>query len=401
MKRFIISFMTFFFSVCIALPITSVALDEEQEGHQYQTIVDIDNKADHIVGKVDEISDKIDGIETGASQESIDELKESVDNIDIEQGFEDFVNKKSEEIAAENEKKQAEENGNEDLEKEESPTTLSDAILDILNKAWGALPGIISASEDDPTWQLTLDPKSQYNGTFYAIFVTIGYSLVLVFFAANLIETTIKYEIFTLKGGAQIFGRLIVSKFIIDVSGKVCIYILNICENICSEITKNVTNTLNMQTPDVFATQLKNTVWPIGPILDFFQGIILIIPVLIIVLIMLIAIIFIMLRLVLRSIELSLLVIVSPAFFACYSSEITKPYFTNFIITFLQCALQIVFMAVVYALSSDWMLKINSASTAEDVWVWFIHLVPNAIIALAIAIMMIRPPRVLTGLVHR
>ena len=200
MKRFIISFMTFFFSVCIALPITSVALDEEQEGHQYQTIVDIDNKADHIVGKVDEISDKIDGIETGASQESVDELKESVDNIDIEQGFEDFVNKKSEEIAAENEKKQAEENGNEDLEKEESPTTLSDAILDILNKAWGALPGIISASEDDPTWQLTLDPKSQYNGTFYAIFVTIGYRLVLVFFAANLIETTIKYEIFTLKG---------------------------------------------------------------------------------------------------------------------------------------------------------------------------------------------------------
>ena len=153
-----------------------------------------------------------------------------------------------------------------------------------------------------------------------------------------------------------------------------------------------------METPTVFETQ-KNAVWPIGPILDFLEGLILAVPVLLIILIMLIAVVFVMLKLVLRSLELSLLMIVSPAFFACYSSEITKPYFKNFILTFLQCALQIVFMAIVYALSAEFILGINRVTDAVEAWVWFVKTLPNSLLCLAIAIMMIKPPKVLTSLV--
>ena len=42
-----------------------------------------------------------------------------------------------------------------------------------------------------------------------------AYSLVLLFFAVNLVEQTIKYEIFTAKGALRIFGRLLVAKIII------------------------------------------------------------------------------------------------------------------------------------------------------------------------------------------
>ena len=64
------------------------------------------------------------------------------------------------------------------------------------------------------------------------VFKTIGYSLVLVFFSITLIESSIKYEIFTLKGGAMIFGRLIIAKTLIDKSVQICIWILKIATDI-------------------------------------------------------------------------------------------------------------------------------------------------------------------------
>lgn len=398
MKRFIITFMAFFFSICMIVPLTSVAISPADEEYQFKLIKEAHNdgrytydNVNEIKDRVKQIQDKVNGMGNGASQESIEELKESVNNINVEQGIEDFVNKKNEELAAENEAVEGE---------TETNFTVTDSLFEALNLTWGALPDLLSSSVDDPTWQITLDPQKQYNGSFYAIFVTIGYSLVLVFFAANLIETTIKYEIFTLKGGVQIFGRLIVSKVIIDLSGKICIFILNICENICTKIMENASAVLKFSKPNVFSAVEKNTVWPIGPIIDVIVSLVIAIPIIIIILLMLVAVALIMIKLILRSIELSLLIIVSPAFFACYSSEITKPYFKNFILTFLQCSLQVVFMSIVYALSADWMTRINTASTAEDIGAWIVAIIPNILIALAIAIMMIKPPKVLTSLVR-
>lgn len=385
MKRFIITFMALFFSICMIVPITSIALDEEQEVDQYNMVNEIYNESDHIVGKVNEISDKIDGIETGASQESVDELKESVDNIDVKQGVDDYFTEKFDGPSSEDTSKYG--------------FSLVDSLIGVLETVWKEVPKLIGIGTEKSIWQVTLDPKKEYNGTFYGIFVTIGYSLVLVFFAANLIETTIKYEIFTLKGGVQIFGRLIVSKVIIDLSGKICIYILNICNYISKSILQNATANIGIESPNITA-QAKSGLPIIGSLVDLVQGYFYIVPILLISLIMLIAALLIIFKLMLRSLELSLLMIVSPAFFACYSSEITKPYFKNFIVTFLQCALQIVFMAVVYALSSDFILNINRVDSDVEAWAWFIKTLPNALLCLAIAIMMIKPPKVLTSLVR-
>ena len=393
MKRFIISFMALFFSICIIAPISTLAAEDGVTAEDaWDYAEDAWNYADSNRYMIEELQENSNG-----SGEKLDKIQESVDNIDVEQGIEDFVNKKNDELATENGNDESEE---ESEEGETKSSTLTDSLFETLNIIWGALPDLISSSVEDPTWQLTLEPSDQYNSTYYAIFVTIGYSLVLVFFAANLIESTIKYEIFTLKGGLQIFGRLIVSKVIIDLSGRICMFILNICDNICTDIMENASGVLKLAKPDVFSTMEKNNIWPIGPLIDLIVSYALSVPIIIIVGIMLVAIALIMIKLILRSLELSLLLIVSPAFFACYSSEITKPYFKNFILTFVQCSLQVVFMSIVYALSSDWMAKMNTASTIEDVWAWVIALIPNALIALAIAIMMIKPPKVLTSLVR-
>lgn len=382
MKRFIISFMAFLFSICMFVPMAAFAADDDYtNGDCMQAIYDAEA---NIGGQISDVSDKIDGIEKGASQESVDEIKESVDNIDVKQGVDDYFTEKATESSDET---------------KDYGKSFADSVLGVLQSAWAELPKVLIGS-DEGSWKVTLNPSDQYNGTFYGIFVTIGYSLVLVFFAANLIETTIKYEIFTLKGGVQIFGRLIVSKVIIDLSGKICIYILNICNYISKDILKSASNDLLFKMPNIFGNMPSSKIPFVGGLFDYFQGYCLIIPVLIIIIIMLIAALLIIFKLMLRSLELSLLMIVSPAFFACYSSEITKPYFKNFILTFLQCALQIVFMAIVYAISSSFISDWSEMYQETNVWTWFIRTIPKALIALAIAIMMIKPPKVLTGLVR-
>lgn len=382
MKRFIITFMAFLFSICMIVPMAAFADDDYTNGDCMQAIYD----AEYNIGEqINGVSEKIDGIETGASQESVDELKESVDNIDVKQGVDDYFTEKFDGPSSEDTSKYG--------------FSLVDSLIGVLETVWKEVPKLIGIGTEKSIWQVTLDPKKEYNGTFYGIFVTIGYSLVLIFFAANLIETTIKYEIFTLKGGVQIFGRLIVSKVIIDLSGKICIYILNICNYISKSILQNATANIGMESPNITA-QAKSGLPIIGSLVDLVQGYFYIVPILLISLIMLIAALLIIFKLMLRSLELSLLMIVSPAFFACYSSEITKPYFKNFIVTFLQCALQIVFMAVVYALSSDFILNINRVDSDVEAWAWFIKTLPNALLCLAIAIMMIKPPKVLTGLIR-
>lgn len=399
MKKFIITFMAFFFSICMIVPLTSVALTPGEEKHQYDLIRDNNERIQDIhrdsaynysnivdvQGKVNEINDKLNEMGNGASQEAIEELKESVNNIDVKQGVDDYFTEKSNESSG---------------DAAEQGKYHTNALVKLLQDSWAAVPKII-IGKTDGVQKVTLDPGSQKNSTFYGIFVTIGYSLVLVFFAANLIESTIKYEIFTLKGGVQIFGRLIVSKVIIDLSGQICVYILNICNYISKDILKNASDILSFELPNIFENIEASKVPFVGGLIDFLLCFVAALPVLIILCAIFFMVEIVIFKLILRSIELSLLVIVSPAFFACYSSEITKPYFKNFILTFLQCALQIVLMAVVYALSSGFIIDWGNMLETKSAWEWSSRNNYNALIAIAIAFMMIKPPKVLTNLISR
>lgn len=323
----------------------------------------------------------------GASQESVNNVQNSINNvqnsvnsIDVKKDIDEYVNETS--------------NANKETVKG-YPKTVMDTFMKVLNECWGAVPDLIQGTESG-TMKITLDPTKQ--NTFTGIFKTIGYSLVLLFFAANLIENTIKYEIFTLKGGAMLFGRLIISKVVIDLSVTICTYILNICNNISTKILLDAKTEIHFSTPNIESESI-GTLGILGTLIDYFQAYVMLVPILIIILVMLLAALLIIFKIVLRSIELSLLMIVSPAFFACYSSEITKPYFKNFMTTFLQCALQIVFMSVVFALSANWLTDITTTNNKIEAWAWFVKVLPHALIALAFAIMMVKPPKVLTNLI--
>ena len=387
MKKIIISVLTVLFSICMIVPLAVEAytIDDIYDGTQmdYEIWNYINNSLMPAI--------ESNGNGNGASQESVNNVQNSINNvqnsvnsIDVKKDMNDFFTEKSEKYY-------------EDENRRDYPKTFLDGLIYTIQQCWGKVPNLINGSENS-VWKISIDPTKQ--NTFTGIFKTIGYSLVLLFFAANLIENTIKYEIFTLKGGAMLFGRLIISKVVIDLSVTICTYILNICNNISAKILGKAQHTLEFSVPNIQDNSGIHDFLPvIGPILDAIQSFYVLLPAVIIAIAMLAPALVIIFKLALRSIELSLLMIVSPAFFSCYSSEITKPYFNKFITTFLQCALQIVFMSVVYALSADWMTDITNVEGTAEAWAWFVKVLPHALIALAFAIMMVKPPKVLTNLI--
>lgn len=386
MKKIIISILTFLFSICMLVPLAVNAA----------TVDDVYDKIDNEGTKMDydiwnyinnELMPEIQANGGGASQESVDHLQESVDSIDVKKDMTEFYDSKN---------TGQEYNNNDDIPSHSN--SLMDKLINVIEDFWAKVPEAIIGIANNNTLNVTLNPRDYNGGELYGIFQIIGYSLVLLFFAVNLIENTIKYEIFTLKGGAQLFGRLIISKAVIDLSGKICIYILDICDNISKSIINAGADKLKLSVPNI-ATQAKNGTWIVGEIIDFIQAYNMLIPVLIILLAMIVVAAIILVKLILRSIELSLLVIISPTFFACYSSETTKPYFKNFILTFIQCAVQIIFISVVFHLSADWLYDINDVNSKLEAWKWFLTMLPKVLIALAIAIMMVKPPKVLTNLI--
>lgn len=281
--------------------------------------------------------------------------------------------------------------------------SLPEALLDATNKQWTHIAEALTLTNNGSkipfgNFSFTINPSKYAFDEITDTFKIFGYSLVLVFFAVNLIEMTIKYEIFTLKGAVNIFGRLLLSKVVIDMSANICLYILNVFSSLNQEINFKAISNIAGNMPIINLETSK--LWVIGPIIDAILAIIIIIPMYLIFSIILSTTCGVLVKLILRSFELSMLIAVSPAFFACYSSETTKPYFKNFILTFIQVAAQIVFMAVVYYIGADHITsQTTNINSFADLATWFTNTIPNALIIIAMSIMMIKPPKVLTNLI--
>lgn len=291
----------------------------------------------------------------------------------------------------------------EEDKKKSDITSFPDSVIGLANKMWQFIG--YEFTETDATtesfgtkYKITLDAGSYTD--IQNIFKTFGYSLVLVLFAVSLIESSIKYEIFTLKGGAMVFGRIMISKVIIDMSVTVCTKIIEESGSLSSQILKlsNAKSLLEFKEPVINITESNMKF--IGPIINIIIGLFVLLPVMICAVCVLICAVLVMIKLILRSFELALLTSVAPAFFACASSETTKPYFKNFITTFLACSLQLVFMAVVLKIGMQTLSNTHGQITSiETACKWMADIFPYVIIIVAMTVMMIKPPKVLTGLV--
>ncbi len=384
MKKIIIPILAFFFSICSLVPLSAFAdgRDDPNRGAGFSA-QDAWCYADDNRYLIQDMQKEIGDFKTG-SNEKLDDIKNSMVD-ETEKGVANYFEAQNTSIP-------------EDDNPAYSVFSFVDALVGGANNLWVHVGNTIKEVGYTNEYGFSLDVKSYANNTINSIFRIFGYSLVLLFFAMNLIESTIKYEIFTLKGGLMTLGRLMVSKIFIDLSGTICLYLIDISGNLANQILESGTENFELIVPNIRSFFSSSDLWVIGSIIDVVVAVFIAIPVVLIALLVLITVCLVTVRLILRSIELSMMLAVSPAFFACYSSEVTKPYFKNFIVTFLQVVLQIVFMAVVYYIASNWMTTSVKFDEGIKVLEWFMQFLPNALVLLAMSIMMIKPPKVLTNL---
>ncbi len=231
--------------------------------------------------------------------------------------------------------------------------------------------------------------------TFEGVFKTLAYSICVLFFGLNILNTTIKYELFTFKGSMGVTMRVLFAKIWIDLSYKICEWIIELNDSIVSAIFNISGNSMFIKLPEIEyeASDIKL----IGPIIDalmiFFKSI----PLLIFTVIFLIAAWIIIIKLMIRMIEIALMITVAPPFFACLAGgETTQRYFRNFMVTFTQVVVQTIFMAIVYGITSTWWTDIGNLSYQKFLEAF----IPNLGIVFVMVIMIVKPPKILTNLIN-
>lgn len=333
-----------------------------------------------VKGKVDETNNKIDSVQ------------KSVDSIDVQKDLEEYMDS----ITEEN-----------DGTMSDGVFRFSDTILTCTDYLWTIAGDTIKGVGATDEFGYTLDIESySKTGLIKDIFVPIAYSIVLLFFAINLVEITVKYEMLSLKSIIILTVRIMVAKILIDKSGQICMGIIDIMSDLCTQIIDEGDSVLLglSNVSDAIRDSFVNSKTKfVGPIIDFLVAAVLVIPLIFIGIVVLVVVIMVLVKLIFRAFELVSLIVTSPVFFACWSSDVTKQYFRNFVVTFVQVSAQIVYMAVMYYVGARWTMQEIDASSMQsgaDVLAWFMKFLPNTIVIIGIGIMMVKPPKALSNLIH-
>ncbi len=413
MKRIIPIILSFFVCLCSIMPMASFA--DEQTDDMQQKIYDIWN---YINNEMQSGADA--NAKANETNQKIDDMNQKLDNIDNQKEVTEYLDSvKDDETAPEKTEDTIEE---EDMKIETAGSinkglAVPRALAKVANFLFDSFKWMIYTT--DPAAQEYLDSETQglYKGFFGNSGINLAeitdstsalskaadvmrifaYSLVLLFFAVTIVEQSIKYEIFTLKGIARIFGRLLLAKIIIDLSTTICLIIIKIVGYLTFKILDSAQITVNIF-PDIYLKASKTKI--IGPVIDILVGIIVGLVFTLIILLVLIPICIVLMKLVMRSIELAVLMTVAPAFFACLSTDVTKEYFKKFMSIFLQVACQTLFMVIPIVVCANHFtsepVQMNGISALAAT---LRNIMPNILIFTAMLIMMIKPPKVLTNLI--
>ena len=234
---------------------------------------------------------------------------------------------------------------------------------------------------------------------------TFAYAIAVILFGINISTTALQNEILTLRGGIKVFARVIVVKFWIDLAIPICIYALNMVNSLGVQILNNISvnngtllSSFNIDSP---AGGLAEMILRfVKKIFILLKSILMGFTPMIILIVMGVCIVIVIVKLVARCFELTCLVAISPIFFATLVGEDTKRYFRRFISAFLSTAGYIVYIAIVYAVATQWVASATTPSitSLESFLNAVKSLLPRAIIVIASCRVMVKPPKVLLSL---
>lgn len=365
----------------------------------YRYFCDIENRLfamqSQINNNVGASSDQINNVNNNVQNvdKKVDDVKNAVDKIDVKGDMEKFY---------------ADKETTNPKDAKGHVSNLCDSMIKATNNLWKSIGAVlIAASTGILSYKgFTINIQNfadsgTTEGKVFSIMKLFAYSLVLLFFSINLVETTVKYEMISMKSVIAMIARIAVSKFLIDNGGLICIKIIGIVNNqVFSLSLSSVTN--NGVIPNMGLILAKESnLWVIGWIVDFFLSMLYAIPVLLTCFLVSITAAIVMVKLILWSIDLAILTAVSPVYVACWSSDVTKQYCRNFFLTFIQASAQLFYIGIVYSVFTSWLSGVSSSNGSPLAAVdYFTNCLPNLVIMIAMTIMMVKPPRMLNGILH-
>ncbi|MDD6490552.1 MAG: type IV secretion system protein [Clostridia bacterium] len=290
-----------------------------------------------------------------------------------------------------------------DLETGDTPLGIANTIFALYKSLLSTLTNTFKSLSDSSVTSAAMY-GFDYNAVadkIFPLFKTFAYAIIIILAGINAIESALQYEMFTMRGGVKLLGRLVFAKVWVDISLVVCRGIVAIAIEWLGKITSLTTDILN--NINVGATLKSSDAWIIGWLIDFFNGLLLALGMLLLIIPLIIFVIILYAKLFVRSFELAILQCVSPVFFACLTGETTKQYFRKFILTYISVVFEVVFMAIVWYIYIEYLNEAFSIS-ATTTSITEMYSLENGIlnffmVSVGAFILMIKPPRILKNLI--
>lgn len=238
--------------------------------------------------------------------------------------------------------------------------------------------------------------------TILPVIKTFAYAIAVILFGINITQTSLQYEILTLRGGIKVFARILLVKVWIDLSVPVLMFALGLINNLSQQILNTLLNNSVTGFPVYTPVTTSEGTW-----LSLYHKLISILvssfstlPTSVLLVAVCISVISVFVKLLSRGFELTALISLSPIFFSTLVGENTKRYFNRFMSAFLSTAGYVLFMAITYAVATIWISQCTTTviGSWNEYLKYLMNILPQSIIIIACCRIMRKPPRVLTGL---
>ncbi len=250
----------------------------------------------------------------------------------------------------------------------ESTRFFYDPIFNILSGIWqffGKTIRMGTGAEADTlffSYAKILSFATQYK----PIFLSLSYLVFIISFFSSMMNSVVRFDIADPKVMIKAFVQLIIGKVFLDTAFSVCLLIVSILNDLASQIVQTGSNLVLRAN----LTTVTSDIPVIAPLITFFRTLILALPLVIFCVAVIVSILKCIIKLMVRALELTCLITISPVFFAFLAGESTKKYFERFLMAFASVAVSIVFIAMLYAIGCQMIADAGSERTMLDISAW-------------------------------
>ncbi len=237
-------------------------------------------------------------------------------------------------------------------------------IFNVLSSMWAFFGDAITSGTGhsgitgmfaDSSWIFSYSKIIEFANQYRPIFLTLAYLVFIISFFSSIMNSTARFDISDPKVIIKIFAQVIIGKVFLDASFQVCVLLLIMLNDIAAGVVQTGTNLII----NANFTEQSSEVPIIGPLITILASFWAALPLGIFAIAFGVSVVKCIIKVMVRSLELTCLIAVSPVFFAFLAGENTKKYFEKFLFAFISVAASIIFIAILYAMGGNLIMDIR------------------------------------------